>query len=151
MQDIIIRPATLNDLRGIYELESTIGKFPYPLVVLRQHFDLGSVLLVAQDGDKLVSYILGAYNHQTEIAHIVAVMTLPEYRKKGIARKLGEMLYARLMKFKPLEFQAVVSPDNTASLALSHAVGFSEHHIEEDYYGGGERRVVLRKGVASPL
>lgn len=147
MSEIQVRQATLKDLNAIYELESSIGKYPYPLVVLRQHFDLGSVLLVAEDGDKIVSYILGAFNPQTSIAHFVAVMTHPDYRQRGIARQLGEKLYSILLKFNPIEFQGVVSPDNTASLAACNSFGFLEHHIEENYYGGGERRVVLRKKV----
>ncbi len=145
MDRIQIRLGTLSDLKEIHDFEASEGKYPYPLVVIRQHFDLGSVFLVADTGEKLASYILGTFNHQTSIAHIVGVMTRPEFRCKGISRKLGEELCASLSKFLPSKLQAVVSPENTASLALFKSLGFSEHHRESNYYGGGEERIVLRK------
>jgi len=147
MENPPIRPATKDDLCAIYELESAVGKYPYPVVVIRQHFDLGSRFFVSDAGTELAAYILGAFNPQTKIAHIVAVMTRPAYRGQGIASRLGEHLQSALMEFSPREFQAVVSPDNAASLALFHKWGFAEHHREDNYYGGGEQRIILRKGA----
>jgi ribosomal protein S18 acetylase RimI-like enzyme len=145
VSNLPIRRATLEDLSAIYELESCVGKYPYPLVVIRQHFDLGSLMFVADAGHELAAYILGAFNPQTRIAHFVAVMTRPAYRGQGLARRLGEELGTALLEFSPTEFQGVVSPDNAPSLALCKAWGFSEHHREENYYGGKEVRIVLRK------
>ena len=95
-------------------------------------------------GGHLASYVLGGYNPRTKIAHFTAIMTRPEYRKTGLAAKLFKKLFESALKFSPKEFKGVVSPDNEASLALFHKFGFSQHVVEENYYGGGEKRVVLR-------
>ena len=139
-----ISRAEIEDINAIYELESAIGGFPYSRAVIRQHFDLGSVLYIAKDCGKAVAYGLGALNPLDKSAHVIAIMTLPEYRGRGFAKSLCEKIISELKALEPSEIRAVVSPENQPSLALFHSLGFSDSGTEANYYGQDELRVILK-------
>jgi ribosomal-protein-alanine N-acetyltransferase len=141
--DLKINKATTDDINVIFALESQIGSFPYSRAVIRQHFDLGSILYIAWHGDKALGYGLGAINALDRTAHIIAIMTLPEFRQKGIAKKLCERIIQELRGLQPTEIRAVVSPENVASLSLFRSLGFEEAARLENYYGQGETRILL--------
>ena len=82
------------------------------------------VLLVATHENKIIAFIFAIFHTPTGLATITNIFTKPEYRKKGIGRKLlGEAI--KLLEEKGATYiDSLVHPDNEASMKLQESVGF---------------------------
>lgn len=97
--------------------------------------------LVALDGDTVVGYI----GSQTVLgeADMMNVAVAPEYRRRGIARKLVEELISRLDAHS-LTLEVRVSNENARRLYSS--MGFQQVGLRRNYYEKPrEDALILRK------
>ena len=139
-----IRPATRADLAALTALDAraygTAGYGPY---VFRQLFDLWPTALVVAEAEVgLVGYCAGALGSDGA-AWILSLATDPGARRLGLGRALSLAAIDALWALGPRAIRLTVAPGNTAARALYAALGFTAVHLEADYYGAGQDRLVL--------
>jgi predicted GNAT superfamily acetyltransferase len=99
---------------------------------------------VAEEEGRLVGFLCG-FRSQTfeDEAYVHFVGVDPEARGGGVARSLYERFFAAVAPRSVV--RAVTSPANERSIAFHRALGFDVSHVDSDYDGRGEARVLLAK------
>lgn len=90
-------------------------------------------ILIAECNDNVVGYVWREYSE------IIAVATEKNFRNKGIATKL-----LNLITGSEGEIFLDVREDNAAAIKLYHKIGFESIAIREKYYPNGANAVVMR-------
>ncbi len=112
-----------------------------------EHF-AGTSLLAEEDG-RLHGFLVGFHSqdHAAQ-AYIHFVGIDPEFRGRGLARRLYETFFAAARAAGRTEVHAITSPANTNSIAFHTKLGFEVSAPQPDYDGPGEDRVHLRRVLA---
>ena len=91
----------------------------------------GGIVLAALDGDRIIGAVAGFTASDT--GEILTVATAPEYRRKGIARKLLTEFFILI----PDETETIaleVRQSNTAAIALYESFGFEKAGVRKRFY-----------------
>ena len=91
----------------------------------------GGIVLAALDGDLIIGAVAGFTASDT--GEILTVATAPEYRRKGIARKLLTEFFSLI----PDETETIaleVRQSNTAAIALYESFGFEKAGVRKRFY-----------------
>lgn len=129
----IIRPARIDDLGQIAEIESEAFERGWTRENLRKEFEASfSLMLVAEAGNKIVGFIT-AWKITGEI-QINRLAVTASYRRRGIARRLIETLIDRCSMNPPYKILLEVREKNIAARALYRSLGFSENGLRKNYY-----------------
>ena len=103
-----------------------------------------SLWLVAMDGDRVAGYI-GSQSVEGE-ADMMNVAVHPDYRRKGIARRLVEGLVAALREKGVYSLALEVRASNVPAISLYEGLGFSQVGLRPNYYRNPkEDAYILRK------
>ena len=105
-----------------------------------------SFCAVALDEDKVVGYI--AFERILDEGSIVELAVLPEYRKKGIGRKLVELMLTSVDGLRTVCLE--VRASNTPAIALYKAVGFESISVRRGYYDSPKEDAVIMVLKPSP-
>jgi ribosomal-protein-alanine N-acetyltransferase len=84
-------------------------------------------------------------------AHVLNVCVRPEYRCRGVGRRLLDHLLDRGRSAGMLEAFLEVRPSNTSAIRLYQAMGFEQIGIRRGYYqaaAGREDAAVLKRRLA---
>ena len=88
----------------------------------RQLEHLADLYLVATDGDRMIGVVLGSHDHRKGWINRLAV--LPQYRHRGVAKKLV-LECERAIRARGIGIvAALIDPANTASCALFETLGY---------------------------
>jgi GNAT superfamily N-acetyltransferase len=85
------------------------------------------LLLVARDGEMLVGVALAAYTPSAELGRVLTVndfFVRPDYRRKGVGRRLAKGLIEECKKTKVDEIGLEVLSGNKTAAAFWRAMGF---------------------------
>ncbi len=91
----------------------------------------GGIVLSAFDGTRIIGAVAGFTASDT--GEILTVATAPEYRRKGIARKLLTVFFSLI----PDETETIaleVRQSNTAAIALYESFGFEKAGVRKRFY-----------------
>ena len=91
----------------------------------------GGIVLAAFDGARIIGAVAGFTASDT--GEILTVATAPEYRRKGIARKL----LTEFFNLIPDETETIaleVRQSNTAAIALYESFGFEKAGVRKRFY-----------------
>ena len=145
-----LTPATPADLAALAALETLVfAHETYPSFFFRQAHDLWpDWLLVArnEDGGAIDGYILGARAAQPDRGWVLSAATHPDRRGRGIGRALLRRLLGGMVAVGLREAWLTVHPANPARY-LYEQNGFALVAEEAAYFGPGEPRLVLRRGL----
>ncbi len=148
MSQIIIRPATLNDLDTLLGFEQDLIKAERPFdPTLKQgrihYYDIEEMisaphiqLLVAETDNKVVASGYSRieeskpYLQHGHHAYLGFMYTLPEYRGKGINLKIMEALKSWSIAQNIHEFRLIVYSLNAPAIKAYQKAGFNEHMFE---------------------
>ena len=105
-----------------------------------------SYCAVALDEEKVVGYI--AFERILDEGSIIELAVLPKYRKKGIGRKLVELMLTSVdgMMTVCLEVRA----SNNAAISLYKAIGFESISVRKGYYDDPREDAVIMVLQTSP-
>lgn len=141
-----IRPFTVTDLQDTLALDrEAFAEQGYTSIVLRQAHDVFDELFrVYEDGDGAVAgYAMGAITTDRTSAWMLALAVAKKHRGAGIGRALTVDLLSLLRGRGVLDVFLTVAPANGAAIRLYESTGFTVDRTVEDYFGPGERRLVM--------
>ncbi|NTW14318.1 MAG: GNAT family N-acetyltransferase [Candidatus Moranbacteria bacterium] len=98
------------------------------------------VYLIKEDGVMVgdISYVVKDADH----AYITGLVIVPQFQRRGLARKAMNMLLDELKGFRHLALD--VHPDNHA-VKLYESLGFVATERKENFYGDGEPRIIMTR------
>jgi len=140
----LIETANWRDLNALRHLEQVcfpqdawpiwdlVGVLTFPNVVR---------LKVVLDG-QMAGFVAGDHTGSEDIAWIVTIGVLPEYRRRGIASALIDACEQRLGRGT---VRLSVRASNLDAIRLYHTLGYRHYTIWETYYQDGEDAVVMEK------
>ena len=130
-----IRRLQLRDLGAIEEIE----RASYPTPWSRSMFagEIGkptSLCLGAFDGetDRLVGYMI--VSRYVDAWHVMNVAVSPQHRRRGIAQRLLNELFARTGGDDRRGYTLEVRVSNADAIALYEKLGFRSHGVRRGYY-----------------
>jgi len=142
-QELIIEKMGLDDISQILEIEKISFPTPWHSYIFELELKKPRTLqLVSKFGDQVTGYII-SWMMYDEI-HILNVAVHPDFRRKGIARRLlsevMEYFYPRGARSVILE----VRMNNKAAQNLYESMGFRTLRIRKKYYTDtGEDAIVM--------
>ena len=140
--EIIIRPAELDDVSEIMELEMGSIVHPWERKAIESLItDDNKRCLVAVADGKIAGYV-GAESVLDE-SNIGNIVTHKEYRGKGIGTLLFKALLVELKNAGIVKVFLEVEHDNTPALKLYENLGFVKYGHRRDYYGAGKDAVLM--------
>ena len=98
-----------------------------------------SYCAVALEDDRVVGYI--AYEVIADEGSLVELAVLPEYRQRGVGRKLVELMLTSCDAVQTICLEVRLS--NTPALNLYRAVGFREISVRRNYYDNPREDAVI--------
>jgi ribosomal-protein-alanine N-acetyltransferase len=130
------------DLDAIMEIERLSFRAPWSRRVFEE--ELGrdfAYLKVVRDGDRVAAFV--NYWVVADEIHILNVATHPEWRRRGIARRMMEhvMRAARLRRSSLLTLE--VRRANLAAQELYRSLGFEVVGVRPRYYENNEDALVM--------
>jgi ribosomal protein S18 acetylase RimI-like enzyme len=131
-----IRPAALEDLDALYELEKV--SFDSDRLSRRRlrHWIQASnrEFMVAVEQGQLLGYGLVLFHGATNLARLYSIAIAQEARGKGIGAKLLQALETASVNRQRFFMRLEVAKDNTAAIRLYESAGYVAFGTLEDYY-----------------
>jgi ribosomal protein S18 acetylase RimI-like enzyme len=146
MSELLITPARKEDLAAVLAVDEQ--SFPpgkgYNALMLRQFFDAVPEFFLVARRPAVCGYAIAMAGAKPRSAWVAVVAVLPAMRKDGVAGALCSALFEALMRARIEQIYFTVRPDNAAVIRLAERWGFARAGEEPDYFGPGERRVLLQ-------
>ena len=151
LPELVIRPMHESDVEAVAAVERASYQFPWSEGIFRDCVRVGYVCLVVEVGPVLVGHaILGLGAGE---AHVLNVCVRPEFRCRGVGRRLLAHVLERARAAGMAEAFLEVRPSNTAAIRLYQSMGFEHVGIRRGYYQaavGREDAAVLRLRLGEP-
>ena len=143
-----VRPVRTTDLLSVYRLERRCFDHPWPFSAFESHVDAPGFLVATVDG-RLAGYVVGSVEDSFPgpRGHIKDLAVHPDYRRRGIARRLLSESLRRLRAEGAIGAMLEVRPSNESAIALYRTVGFEAMRIREHYYQDGEAALVMSRSL----
>ena len=134
MDEISIRRMTLADADGAHAVETASFVRPWTRddFVREMTVNVCARYLVAEDAGRIVGFA-GAWIVLDE-AHVTNIAVLPEYRGKGIGRKLTEALLQYASNLGVVYATLEVRRSNEVAKRMYQALGFEYVGVRKKYY-----------------
>ena len=132
---IEFRKLKLRDLNKIEEIERTSYPTPWSRSMFAGELAKpSSICLGAIDGelDELVGYLI--ISRYVDAWHVMNIAVAPEYRRKGIARRLMERLFEVTARDARRGYTLEVRVSNEAAIRLYEELGFRARGVRRGYY-----------------
>ncbi len=148
-EEITLRLFRPSDLAQITELERKVyGSGAYSYYFFRQLHDLFPRLVwVAERGDLLVGHVCGAINQTGSTGWILNLAVQAHSRGRGVGSRLVAQVVEELCAGGVYEIRTTLHPENEPGIRTFERNGFVRERIEENYYGDGVDRLILRLSV----
>ncbi|MEW1641851.1 GNAT family N-acetyltransferase [Streptomyces sp. NPDC091219] len=143
---LTLRGITEADLPELLRVDrEAFPEEPYPTFVLRQLCDIhGDRILVLDDGEGLLGYILFVNTSDGYVSWIMSLAVTPHQQGHGLGRRLIVEALRRLRTESVHQVRLTVEPTNAAAIMLYRSLGFSsEQGVLKDYFGPGEHRLLM--------
>jgi len=141
MQNLLIRELREQDVADILKIEKESFTEPWSEELLKREVSLPfSRFLVAEGSGRVVGYLIAWIVDRTCDVNRIAV--LPEYRRKGVGKRLLGKLLEMCSEEGVEEIFLEVKESNIAAVKLYEGFGFKKIGIRKGYYGG-ENAVVF--------
>lgn len=135
-------------IKEIYEAELTCFKDPYPPRLLLYYLRLSQDLfVVCRSGGRVAGYAIGVIEDLGRVGHIVSICVHRDYRRRGIGRRLMEMLEKLFIERGALEARLEVRVGNEAAISLYRSLGYTIAGIYRGYYSDGEDAYIMIKNL----
>lgn len=144
MEPIIVRKMKLTDINSVVDIERSSFSTPWPKSTFIAEIKMNKLAryYVVEVGGRVVGY--GGLWLIMDEAHITNIAVHPEYRGKGMGKKLVEGLIEETSKIDIHRITLEVRRSNTAALALYKKFGFMPCGVRPEYYqDNGEDAIIM--------
>ena len=149
LEHINYTDAKLSDLDNIFKLESNSYDNPWTIGILRDclvnHYDFYK----AEYNNNLIGYIIAKISiHET---HILNLTISEDYRHRGIATELLEMIFSKCYIVNSLNIFLETRVNNTPAIKLYEKHNFRRISIRKNYYqtSDGKQDAIIFKKILS--
>ena len=149
LEHINYTDAKLSDLDSIFKLELNSYDNPWTIGILRDclvnHYDFYK----AEYNNNLIGYIIAKISiHET---HILNLTISEDYRHKGIATELLEMIFSKCYIVNSLNIFLETRVNNTPAIKLYEKHNFRRISIRKNYYqtSDGKQDAIIFKKILS--
>ena len=133
MENLTLKKVDKEDVNGLYEVSSLSLKETWSLGSIEQELsNKFARYIVCKDGDKVIGFI-GAWLIASE-GQITNLAVHPDYRKKGIGKKLMKSLISSLKEEDCNAITLEVRESNTVAKNLYKSLGFLSEGIRKNFY-----------------
>jgi ribosomal protein S18 acetylase RimI-like enzyme len=143
MENILLKRATLDDLREVLDIESVACSKIYFCRRTEQEvkdYINNDIVYLIKRGDIIVGTI--SYEMKTQDhAYINGLIIKSQYRDQGISKQAVEILLDELKDKKRIDLP--VHPYNNPAIMLYLSLGFIIESWRDNHYGDGEPRLIL--------
>lgn len=123
----------IEDIKQVGKLEAQCFTMPWSEKSFEEALgNPRAVYVVARDGEKVAGYC-GAYVILDE-GDINQVAVEPSYRKKGIGKKMIQILLEKLKEAGAVSVTLEVRKSNEGAISLYESVGFVKEGIRKNFY-----------------
>ncbi|MBI5123017.1 GNAT family N-acetyltransferase [Candidatus Roizmanbacteria bacterium] len=141
---IVVKKAGKDYLKSAVKLEKFLI---FPLVTSATKKDLepifdNSLMWGVFDGDNLVGKV-GYLKNEKDEYEVDGVVVHPDYRGKGLGKKLLSKAIKDLLKIHPKKIILYVHPQNSRAIVLYLKFGFIIQRWISNKYGDGEPRLKM--------
>ncbi|MBB6669367.1 GNAT family N-acetyltransferase [Cohnella nanjingensis] len=149
--EIKIESADREDFLEMIELADLTMPDRMNLHELKKYFELfPDLIFKATHNNRLVGFSCAGIDMYQTTGWLLFSNVIEEYRGRGIGKKLIQVRLQVLQQFQALEQVLVtVNASNTASICALQSAGFEMNRMENDYYGPGKHRNIMRLAVAT--
>ncbi|MCT7977608.1 GNAT family N-acetyltransferase [Laspinema olomoucense] len=147
MDDLAIRKGKLPDIEGVVYLDRQIfGDDCYSHLVMRQFYEVCNELFYVAVIDKeIVGYTIGCPQFNTNHAWLLSLCIHPDWQRKGIGKKLIKQFLSQVSSFGLKNIYLTAKPEDKIVIKIYENFGFEKTSCEENYFGLGHSRIVMRK------
>lgn len=131
-----------DDIEAICDIERACFSDPWSYESIKSELDNPfGLYAIAYDGTRVVGYIMGTVLYEDCDINNVAV--LPEYRRRGVGRRMMESFLVRCRGKGAKRVLLEVRESNLAAIGLYSAFGFAVIGKRRDYYDDPREDAVL--------
>ena len=148
---IEFRKLKLRDLSSIEEIERTSYPTPWSRSMFAGELAKpSSICLGAIDSEReeLVGYLI--ISRYVDAWHVMNIAVAPEYRRKGIARRLMERLFEVTARDARRGYTLEVRVSNTGAIRLYEQLGFESRGVRRGYYTDNREDALIMWREPSP-
>lgn len=143
---IKVRKFGMEDMPEVLEIEKRSFKDPYDMSTFLYFWGVEPEgFFVAEADGKVVGYVI-ASSHDGEI---VSISVLPEFRRRGIGRRLMEEAMEYLEEKGVRRIELIVGVGNVEAIRFYEGLGFKKVSIIPRYYSDGEDGIKMVKTLDS--
>ncbi len=129
----VIRPALIEDLNDVHNIESLSFKDPYPRGFLKALFQIYSeTCLVAVKNKQVIGYIIASSDRGD--GHLISIAVHPKERRRKIGEALIKKLLLILQKQGVTLLRLEVRKTNEFAQIFYKKLGFEFSHVISQYY-----------------
>lgn len=136
MNDCIIRPASLDDIPELLDIENSsfaidkLSRRNFRHILSKGH----ATTLMAFIGGEHAGYVMVLYNRGTSLARLYSIAVLNSFRGRGVGLALALAAEQAAIENGCAYMRLEVHPANTASKKLFTRLGYEQFGIYTDYY-----------------
>lgn len=143
MSEFNVRLAYKEDLKGMHNVESLSFAVPWSFEAFKENFfNLFSIYVLAETKDGTV-VAFGGMQVVFEEAHVMNIAVLEEYRRKGIAGKLLELMMQEASKRDAQSMFLEVRQSNIPARNLYQKYGFTPVSVRKRYYSDNNEDAII--------
>ena len=145
-----IRQCRPDDLTKVVKMLRSVGiihSMELYELILSMYPDL---VLVAEENGEIIGFCMASLISES-VGHLMVLYAKPEFRRRGIGRKLLQEILKRLMaNYKVKEVVLEVRKSNTAAINLYRSFGFFPVSLLPNYYED-EDGILMKKKIVPRL
>jgi len=150
MDRATLREYRLGDWQAMHALDLVCFKpvFRFSRRAMRGFAEApGAVTVLAEAEGKLAGFCIAQLEQRT--GYVVTLDVAPEWRRRGLARRLMAEVESRLLSAGAVRMELHVFPGNAEAIRFYEAIGYTRVRTVEDFYAQGLHALVYRKQLAA--
>ena len=136
-----IRPASLDDILSIVEIENKTNQMPWSKAQFLSSMEVGHYSLVMHKESDILGFAI--YSPIIPESHLLNIAIDPVHQGKGLGDKLLKQIILQNKTIGVKTISLEVRASNLTAINLYEKRGFHKDAIRPDYYGGSPKEDAL--------
>ena len=151
-ENIILRPATSDDIKTLYELDRRL--FPPHIrydveTFVAAHLAPSAMVVVAEIKKSIAGFIIAIADWDAT-GVIITIDVAEESQRKGVGAKLMLAAHERLRELSSVKVILQVAVENKSAIAFYEKLGYKTTGTIKGYYAGAEDAYTMELRLGKP-